>query len=118
MSAIDQLELWLTYQRHWCEHKPSCSVYVRDHEWAEVGAFVYKHFDEMSGVSFFPKDDHVYQQAPYSECTKEEYEEAIKKAPSRIDWSLLKDFEKEDTTSSSQTFACSGDSCEVVDIGA
>ena len=110
--------LWLTYQRYWCEHKPSCSVYVRDHEWAEVGAFVYKHFDEMSGVSFFPKDDHVYQQAPYSECTKEEYEEAIKKAPSRIDWSLLKDFEKEDTTSSSQTFACSGDSCEVVDIGA
>ena len=118
MSAIQQLELWLMYQRYWCEHKPSCSVYVRDHEWAEVGAFVYKHFDEMSGVSFFPKDDHVYQQAPYSECTKEEYEEAIKKAPSRIDWSLLKDFEKEDTTSSSQTFACSGDSCEVVDIGA
>ena len=118
MTAIDQLELWLTYQRHWCEHKPSCSVYVRDHEWIEVGAFVYKHFDEMSGVSFFPVDDVIYHQPPYSECTKEEYEEAIKKAPSRIDWSLLKDFEKEDTTSSSQTFACSGDSCEVVDIGA
>ena len=118
MTAIDQLELWLTYQRHWCEHKPSCSVYVRDHEWIEVGAFVYKHFDEMSGVSFFPVDDVIYQQPPYSECTKEEYKDAIKKAPSRINWSLLKDFEKSDGTSGSQTFACSGDSCEIVDIGA
>jgi|TARA_R100001129_G_scaffold179871_1_gene157249 ribonucleoside-triphosphate reductase len=118
MSAIDQLKLWLTYQRHWCEHKPSCTVTVRDHEWMEVGAFVYEHFDEMSGVSFLPHSDHVYQQAPYQDCTKEEYKDAIKKAPSKIDWSLLQNYEKEDGTSASQTLACSGDSCEIVDIGA
>ena len=78
MSAIDQLKLWLTYQNTECEHKPSCTVTVRDHEWMEVGAFVYEHFDEMSGVSFLPHSDHVYQQAPYQDCTKE-YKEAAKK---------------------------------------
>ena len=118
MSAIKQLEIWLEYQRHWCEHKPSCTVSVRDHEWMEVGAFVYKHFDEMSGVSFLPHEDHVYQQAPYQECTKEQYKEALKKAPNRIDWSLLKGYEMFDGTSASQAFACSGNSCEIVDIGA
>jgi ribonucleoside-diphosphate reductase alpha chain len=115
MTAIEQLELWLTYQRHWCEHKPSITVTVRDHEWLEVGAWVYKHFDEVSGISFLPHSDHSYQQAPYQECTKEEYEDLLSKMPERIDWVKLSEFEKEDTTKSSQTFACVG-SCEIVDL--
>ena len=82
------------------------------------GVFVYKHFDAMSGVSFLPHFDHVYQQAPYQECTEDEYNDMISKTTKRIDWEKLKDFEKGDTTSGSQTMACSGDSCEIVDIGA
>jgi ribonucleoside-diphosphate reductase alpha chain len=118
LSAVEQLETWLMYQRHWCEHKPSVTCTVRDDEWLEVGAFVYKHFDEMSGVSFLPHSDHTYQQAPYQDCTKEDYQALLKKMPKAIDWSLLSEYEKEDGTSSSQTFACTGDVCEVVDIGA
>jgi ribonucleoside-diphosphate reductase alpha chain len=115
MTAIEQLEMWLTYQRHWCEHKPSVTVSVKKDEWFDVGAFVYAHFDEMSGVSFLPFDDHVYQQAPYQDCTKETYEEMLAQMPASIDWAKLKDYEASDTTKSSQTFACVG-SCEVVDI--
>jgi ribonucleoside-diphosphate reductase alpha chain len=116
LTAIEQLETWLIYQRHWCEHKPSITCTVRDDEWFEVGAFVYKHFDEMSGVSFLPHSDHVYQQAPYQECTKEDYDMLYHNTPKYIDWSKLEEYEKEDTTKSSQTFACTGDVCEVVDI--
>ena len=116
MSAIEQLETWLTYQRHWCEHKPSVTISVRDDEWLEVGAFVYKHFDEMSGVSFLPHSDHTYQQAPYQDCSKEDYAELLKLMPKKIDWNKLSEYEQEDNTKSSQTFACSGDVCEVVDI--
>ena len=118
MSAVEQLEMWMMYQEHWCEHKPSCTVSVRDSEWMDVGAFVYKHFDAMSGVSFLPHFDHVYQQAPYQECDKEEYNDMLAKMGSNIDWNRLMDYEKEDATAGSQTFACSGDSCEIVDIGA
>jgi ribonucleoside-diphosphate reductase alpha chain len=118
ISAIEQLEMWLTYQRHWCEHKPSVTINVRKDEWFEVGAFVYKHFDEMSGVSFLPYNEHTYQQAPYQDITKHEYKLLSSAMPKKIDWSLLTEYEKEDMTSSSQTFACSGDVCEVVDIGA
>lgn len=116
MTAIEQLEMWLVYQRHWCEHKPSVTVTVRDDEWMEVGAFVYKHFDEMSGVSFLPHSEHTYQQAPYQDCTKDVYDK-LSSEFRHIDWVKLQDYEKEDTTNSSQTFACSGDSCEIVDIG-
>jgi len=116
MTAIEQLETWLTYQRHWCEHKPSVTISVRDHEWLAVGAFVYEHFDEMSGVSFLPHSDHTYQQAPYQDCTKEEYEELLKLMPKRIDWSKLNEYEQEDNTVAMQTMACSGDSCEIVDL--
>jgi ribonucleoside-diphosphate reductase alpha chain len=116
MTAIEQLETWLTYQRHWCEHKPSVTISVRDDEWLDVGAFVYKHFDEMSGVSFLPHSDHTYQQAPYQDCSKEEYEDLLKTMPKKIDWNKLSEYEQEDNTKSSQTFACSGDVCEVVDI--
>ena len=118
LSAIDQLEMWLTYQRHWCEHKPSVTINVKKDEWFEVGAFVYKHFDEMSGVSFLPYNEHTYQQAPYQDITKHEYKQLSSFMPKKIDWTLLTDYEKEDMTSSSQTFACSGDVCEIVDIGA
>ena len=116
MTAVEQLELWLTYQRSWCEHKPSVTISVRDAEWMSVGAFVYEHFDEMSGVSFLPHSDHTYQQAPYQDCTKEEYEEMLTKMPDAIDWELLNDYENEDNTVSMQTMACSGDSCEIVDL--
>ncbi|UAW59204.1 putative ribonucleoside-diphosphate reductase [Roseobacter phage CRP-603] len=116
MTAIEQLETWLTYQRHWCEHKPSVTISVRDSEWLAVGAFVYEHFDEMSGVSFLPHSDHTYQQAPYQDCTKEEYEELLAKMPKRIDWSKLNEYEQEDNTVAMQTMACSGDSCEIVDL--
>jgi ribonucleoside-diphosphate reductase alpha chain len=116
MSAIEQLELWLMYQRHWCEHKPSITCTVREHEWMAVGAFVYEHFDEMSGVSFLPHSDHTYQQAPYQDCTKDEYELLLSSMPEKIDWSKLSEYEQEDNTLSTQTLACTGDVCEVVDI--
>ena len=116
MTALEQLEMWLTYQRHWCEHKPSVTVTVRDHEWMEVGAWVYKYFDEVSGVSFLPHSDHTYQQAPYQECSEREYNDALALMPSRIDWSKLSDYETEDTSKGTSTFACAGGSCEMVDL--
>jgi ribonucleoside-triphosphate reductase (thioredoxin) len=116
MTAIEQLETWLTYQRHWCEHKPSVTISVRDSEWLDVGAFVYKHFDEMSGVSFLPHSDHTYQQAPYQDCTKGQYEELLEFMPTSIDWTKLSDYEQEDNTVAMQTMACSGDACEIVDL--
>ena len=116
LSAIDQLEMWLAYQRNWCEHKPSVTINVKKDEWFEVGAFVYEHFDEMSGVSFLPYNEHTYQQAPYQEVGKSEYEELLAVMPSSIDWAKLAEYEKEDNTAGSQTLACSGDSCEIVDL--
>ena len=116
MTAIEQLEHWLLYQRHWCEHKPSVTVSVKEHEWMEVGAWVYKHFDEVSGVSFLPYSDHNYRQAPYQDCTKQEYKELLKKMPKDVNWEKLSDYEKEDNTAGSQTLACSGGACEIVDL--
>jgi len=116
MTALEQLEMWLTYQRHWCEHKPSVTVTVRDHEWMEVGAWVFKYFDEVSGVSFLPHSDHTYQQAPYQECSEREYNDALALMPKRIDWSKLSDYETEDTSKGTSTFACVGGSCDMVDL--
>jgi ribonucleoside-triphosphate reductase len=118
LTAIEQLETWLMFQRHWCEHKPSVTINVRKDEWFEVGAFVYEHFDEMSGVSFLPYNEHTYQQAPYQEIGKSEYEELAKLMPEKIDWSLLTNYEESDNTVGMQTMACSGDSCEIVDLTA
>ena len=118
LTAIEQLETWLMFQRHWCEHKPSVTINVRKDEWFEVGAFVYEHFDEMSGVSFLPYNEHTYQQAPYQEIGKKEYEELAKLMPEKIDWSLLTNYEESDNTVGMQTMACSGDSCEIVDLTA
>jgi ribonucleoside-triphosphate reductase (thioredoxin) len=116
MTAIEQLELWLLYQKEWCDHKPSITVTVKENEWMEVGAWVWNHFDEMSGVSFLPFSDHTYRQAPFQDCSKEQYEELLKKMPKTINWSELSMFEKEDNTIGSQELACSGSSCEIVDI--
>ena len=116
MTAIEQLEMWLMYQRNWCEHKPSVTINVKSEEWMAVGAFVYKFFDEMSGVSFLPFNEHTYQQAPYQDCDEATYQEMLDKMPKRIDWAKLSEYENEDNTSGSQTLACSGDACEIVDL--
>lgn len=117
MTAIDQLELWKLLQDHWCEHKPSCTVYVRDEEWMDVGAWVYKHFDELSGVSFLPFDNGSYKQAPENSVSKETYDEAVKAMPEAINWEFLALYETEDNTTGSQELACTGGVCEVIEIG-
>ena len=118
MSAIEQLELWLTYQRYWCEHKPSVTISVKENEWMDVGAWVYEHFDEVSGISFLPFSEHTYQQAPYQDIDKETYELKAKEMPKSVDWSKLPEFEKEDTTSGGRELACTAGVCEVVDLTA
>ena len=115
-TALEQLNLWLTYQRYWCEHKPSITVYVKEHEWMEVGAWVYKHFDEVSGISFLPHTEHTYQQAPYQEITEEEYKEAVKRMPQDVNWDRLGEYETKDHTQGTKEYACTGGVCEVVDL--
>ena len=115
-TAIEQLELWLTYQEYYCEHKPSITVSVRDNEWLEVGAWVYEHFDKVSGVSFLPHSDHNYQQAPYEDCTEGVYLEALAGMPESVNWSRIKEYELTDTTKGMKTLACTGSVCEVVDL--
>ncbi len=116
LTAIEQLELWKVYQMHWCEHKPSVTVTVKENEWPEVGAWVWNNFDMISGISFLPHSDHTYQQAPYQDCSEQEYLEALSKMPKEILWHELALFEAEDNTSGSQSLACTSDGCEVVDI--
>lgn len=116
LTAVEHMELWKIYADSWCEHKPSITVSVREEEWLEVGSFVYKNFDTMSGVSFLPMSDHIYAQAPYTDCTEREYNALLDKMPKDIDWSKLSEYETDDTTHGSQTLNCTGDYCEVVDI--
>jgi len=116
MTAIQQLELWKTYATEWCEHKPSVTITVRDQEWLEVGSWVYNNFDLCSGISFLPHSDHTYAQAPYQEISEVEYINAKDRMPASIDWSALSLYELEDTTSGSQTLACTSGACEIVDI--
>ena len=119
LTAIDHLNTWLVYQRAWCEHKPSITVSVKEDEWMEVGSWVYKNFDEVSGISFLPSSDHSYKQAPYQEITKEEYEDLLSKMPKSIRWEDLSFYETEDGTSTNATLACTSDgNCELVDISA
>jgi len=113
MTAIKQLELWKVYQEHWCEHKPSVTISVKEDEWLDVGAWVYEHFDYMSGVSFLPFSEHTYKQAPYQDCVEEEYEVLLSKMPKDVKWSKLSDYEKTDMTIASQELACSGGFCEI-----
>ena len=117
-SAVEQLNLWLTYQKFWCEHKPSVTITVKEDEWLDVGAWVYNNFDNVAGISFLPHSDHTYKQAPYQECSKKEYLDLLKKMPKKLDWQELIDYEVEDSTRGGQELACSADSCEIVDIGA
>ena len=114
MTAIEQLELWLVYQKHWCEHKPSVTISVKEHEWLEVGAWVYDNFDYMSGVSFLPFSEHSYKQAPYQDCDEKMYKELLNKMPKIVDWSKLGDYEKTDMTIGSQELACTAaGGCEI-----
>jgi ribonucleoside-diphosphate reductase alpha chain len=119
LTALDHLNIWLVYQRAWCEHKPSITVSVKEEEWMEVGAWVYKNFDDVSGISFLPHSDHTYKQAPYQEISKKEYLDLLDKMPKEIRWADLSFYETEDGTSGSQTLACTSDgNCEIVDISA
>jgi ribonucleoside-diphosphate reductase alpha chain len=116
MSAIQQLEHYLSFQKHWCEHNPSITVYVREHEWLEVGAWVFKNFEYIGGVSFLPHSDHAYRQAPYQEITEEQYKEAVKVFPKNIDWTKLSAYEKQDSTTGTHDLSCSAGVCELVDL--
>ena len=111
IDAIKHLRLWLAFQRHWCEHKPSVTISVKEHEWPEVGAWVWKHFDEITGVSFLPHDGGSYRQAPYEECTKEQYEEALNTMPKEINWDAF--IEVTDNVEGAQTLACVSGNCEI-----
>ena len=113
MTAIEQLELWLVYQKHWCEHKPSVTISVKESEWMTVGGWVYEHFDYMSGVSFLPHTDHTYKQAPYQDILKEDYEILLKKMPKNVEWSKLAEYEKTDMTIGAQELACTAGFCEI-----
>ena len=113
LTAIEQLELWKTYQVHWCEHKPSVTISVKEEEWIDVGAWVYKNFDLMSGVSFLPYSEHTYKQAPYQDCNEKEYKHLLNKMPTSVDWNKLSEYEKSDMTVGSQELACSAGSCEI-----
>ena len=116
MTALQQLELWKNYALNWCEHKPSVTITVKDAEWMAVGAWVYENFDICSGISFLPHSDHTYAQAPYQDIDEETYNDLKKQMPTSIDWSALSNYEKVDTTSGSQTLACTAGACELVDI--
>jgi ribonucleoside-triphosphate reductase (thioredoxin) len=113
MTAIEQLELWKTYQENWCEHKPSVTISVKEHEWLEVGAWVYENFNYMSGVSFLPFSEHTYKQAPYQDCTKEEYEMLLDKMPEVVEWDKLAEYEQTDMTIGAQELACAAGFCEI-----
>ena len=117
MTAMDQLELWKIYQDHWCEHKPSVTVSVKEEEWMSVGSWVYDNFDSISGISFLPFSEHTYKQAPYQDCEEKEYNELLTKMPKNVVWDKLGDYEKEDHTAGAQTAACAAPGgCEVVDL--
>ena len=116
MTALEQLELWKTYQEHWCEHKPSVTISVKEDEWVDTASWVYNNFDDISGISFLPFSDHTYKQAPYQDCSEEEYEELYSKMPKNVDWTGLSDYEQKDYTAGSQELACSAGVCEVVDL--
>jgi len=114
MSAVEQLELWKVYAKSWCEHKPSVTISVKEDEWVEVAAWVYDHFDSISGISFLPFSEHVYRQAPYQDCTEEEYKEALKTMPKNVDWAELSKYESQDYTIASQELACTAGGCEII----
>jgi len=113
LTAIQQLEMWKVYRNNYCEHNPSVTISVKESEWMEVGAWVYKNFDEICGVSFLPYSEHIYRQAPYQECTEQEYHQLLQKMPANVDWSILSNYEQSDLTEGSQEYACNSGSCEI-----
>lgn len=113
LTAIQHLEIWKSYQEHWCEHNPSVTINIRENEWLDVGGWVYNHLDKICGVAFLPYSDHVYEQAPYQECDEQTYNELLAKCPKEVDWSLLSKYETEDETTTNREFACTGDKCEL-----
>jgi len=113
IPALEQLDRWLMVKKDWCDHNPSCTIYVREHEWLEVGAWVYKNWDWIGGLSFLPYDGGVYELAPYEEITEEEFIIRNNNMPI-IDWSLLSEYERNDNTEGAKTYACTGDKCEIV----
>ena len=118
LSAIQQLELWKIYAEHWCEHKPSVTISVKEKEWVNVGAWCWNNFSYLSGVSFLPHTDHTYKQAPYQDIDEADYTSLLAKMPKNIDWTKLSAIEKEDTTTGTQELACTAGVCELVDITA
>jgi ribonucleoside-diphosphate reductase alpha chain len=119
MTAVEQLELWKVYAIHWCEHKPSVTITVKEHEWMDVGSWVFENFDVASGVSFLPHSDHTYQQAPYQDIEADDYAEwQLAYGGLEIDWQALSEYEREDNTSGSRELACTAGVCEVVDLNA
>ena len=115
-NSKDHLDLWLTYQKYWCDHKPSVTINYNDEDFMDIGQWVYNNWDWVSGISFLPHTDHVYEQAPFEAISEEEYQNLIDTMPSTLDWSELSNYEKTDTTTSSHSLACSGGSCDVVDL--
>jgi ribonucleoside-diphosphate reductase alpha chain len=114
-TAIEQLEYWLMWKQHWCDsHNPSVTIYVKEHEWFEAGAWVYKNFDDVCGLSFLPHSEHTYQQAPYEECTVQQYEQMLAKMPTSINYAALAALETSDRTTGTQEYACSAGGCELV----
>lgn len=116
ISAVEHLELWLSYKKYWTEHNPSITVSVREHEWIEVANWVYENWDDVGGLSFLPTDDHTYKQAPYQACDEATYKQFLADMPETIDWSLLSAYESEDNTTGSQTLACVSGQCDIVDL--
>jgi ribonucleoside-diphosphate reductase alpha chain len=114
VGAMEQLALWKTYQNHWCEHKPSVTVYYTDSEYLQVAQWIWDNFDMCSGISLLPTSDHVYQQAPYEDISAEKYDELVAAMPQNVNWEELSQFEKEDNTTGSQELACVGGACEIV----
>jgi ribonucleoside-diphosphate reductase alpha chain len=111
-TAIEQMELWMIYKDHYCDHNPSTTINIKENEWPGAGAWVFDNFDKISGIAFLPFSEHSYKQAPYEECNKEFYEEAKKNMPKDVDWSGLDDFEDTDNTTGTQELACTANGCE------
>lgn len=116
LTAVEHLELWAAYREHWTDHNPSVTINVRDNEWDEVREWVWENFDKITGVSFLPYDDHVYEQAPYVPVSDKEFEDLQAKMPEHIDWSELSFFEATDETNGSQELSCMSGACDIVKI--
>jgi len=114
VGAMEQLRLWKAYQEHWCEHKPSVTIYYTDSEFLQVSQWIWDNFDLCSGISLLPTSDHIYQQAPYEAINEDQYNKLVAEMPTNIDWEHLSQFEQEDNTTGSQELACAGGACEIV----